>query len=82
VHVHKNPPLLGTLTTTLGGSLDVSIHAFALQGRADTIEDGFGVSGRRVIIPEKAGIQRDSQSALTQHYKATKSRNGIGVMVN
>jgi hypothetical protein len=29
MHVHKNPPLLGTLPTVLEGSLDVFIPAFA-----------------------------------------------------
>jgi hypothetical protein len=82
VHVHKNPPLLSTLPTTLEGSLDVFIHALASQGKANPAEDGLGVSGRRVIIPEKDGIWRDSQPALTQHYEATKCRNSVGVEVN
>jgi hypothetical protein len=31
--VHKNPPLLGTLSAALEGSLDVFFHALASQGR-------------------------------------------------
>jgi hypothetical protein len=82
VHVHKNPPLFETLPAALEGSLDVFILALASQGNADPAEDGLGVSGRRVIIPEKAGIQRDSQPGLTQHYEASKCRNSVGVEVN
>jgi hypothetical protein len=60
MHVHKNPHLLGTLPTALEGSLDIFIHALASQEKADPVEDGLGVSGRRVVVPEKVGIQRDS----------------------
>jgi xanthosine utilization system XapX-like protein len=35
-----------------------------------------------VVVPEKSGIQRNSQSALTQHYEAAKCRNDVGVEVN
>jgi hypothetical protein len=82
MYVHKNPPLLGTLLVALEGSLDVFIPALTSQGKADPTEDCLGVSGRRVVVPEKTGIRRDSQPALTQHYEATKCRNDIGVEVN
>jgi hypothetical protein len=82
MHVHKNPPLLDTLPITLEGSFDVFIPALASQGKADPTEYCLSVSGRRVIIPEKPGIWRDSQPALTQHYEATKCRNDVGVEVN
>jgi hypothetical protein len=36
----------------------------------------------RVVILEKAGIQRDSQLALAQHYEVAKCRNNVGVEVN
>jgi hypothetical protein len=65
MHIHKNPPLLGTLPAALEGSLDVFIPTLASQGKANPVEDGLGVSGRRIIIPEKTGIRRDSQPALT-----------------
>jgi hypothetical protein len=65
VHIHKDPLLLGALLATLEGSLDVFIPALASQGKANPAEDGLGVSGRRVIIPEKVGIQRNAQPALT-----------------
>jgi hypothetical protein len=60
MHVHKNPLLLGTLPTTLQGSLDVFIHAFASQEKAGPTKDCLDVSGRRVVVPEKTGIRRDS----------------------
>jgi hypothetical protein len=56
---------MGTLPAALEGSLDVFIPALASQGKADPTKDYLGVSGRRVVVPEKAGIRRDSQSALT-----------------
>jgi hypothetical protein len=71
MHVHKNPPLLDILLAALEGSLDVFIPAFTSQGKTDPTEDYLGVSGRRVVVLEKAGIQRDSQPALAQHYKAS-----------
>jgi hypothetical protein len=80
--VHKDPPLLGTLPVALEGSLDVFISAFASQEKADSANDCLGVSGRRIVVPEKAGIRRDSQPALTQHYEAVKCRNDVGVEVN
>jgi hypothetical protein len=81
MRVHKNPSLLGTLPAALEGSLDVFIHVFVSQGKADLTEDCFGMSGRRVVVPEK-GIWRDSQPALAQYYEAAKCRNGVGVEVN
>jgi hypothetical protein len=51
MHIHKNPPLLGTLLAALKGSLDVFILAFASQGKADPVEDCLGISGRRVVVP-------------------------------
>jgi hypothetical protein len=77
--VHKDPLLLGTLPAMLEGSLDVFIPTFASLRKVDPTEDCLGVSGRRVVVPEKAGIRRDSQPALAQHYEATKCRNSIGV---
>jgi hypothetical protein len=82
MHVHKNPPLVGTLPAALEGSLDVFIPALASQGKADPAEDCLGVLGRRVVVPEKAGIRRDSKPTLTQHYEAAKCRNSIGTEVN
>jgi hypothetical protein len=82
MHVHKDPFLLGTLPATLEGSLDVFIPAFASQEKADPVEDCLGVLGMRVVVSEKAGIRRDSQPALTQHYKVAKCSNGVDVEMN
>jgi hypothetical protein len=46
VHVHKDPPMLGTLPTALEGSFGVFISALASQGKADPTEDGLGVMGQ------------------------------------
>jgi hypothetical protein len=72
MHIYKNPLLLGTFPAALEGGLDVSIPAIASQRKANPVEDCLGVSGRRIIVPEKASIRRDSQPALTQHYEAAK----------
>jgi hypothetical protein len=82
MHVHKNPPLLGTLPAALEGSLDVFISAFESQGKANSAEDCLGVSGKRVAVLEKVGIQWDFEPALAQHYEVVKCRNDIGVEVN
>jgi hypothetical protein len=84
MHVHKSPPLLGTLPAALEDSFDVFITAFAPWGKTDPTEDCLGVSGRRVVVVvlEKAGIQRDFWPALAHHYEAAKCRNDIGVEVN
>jgi hypothetical protein len=82
MHVHKNPPLLDTLTAALEGSPDVFIPMFASQGKADPAEDYLGVSGMRVVVPKKAGIRRDFQPALAQYYETSKCRNDVGVEVN
>jgi hypothetical protein len=82
MHIHKNPLLLATLLVALEGGLDVFIPAVASQGKADPAEDCLGVSGRRIIIPKNASIQRDSQPALAQHYEAAKCRDGVRVEMN
>jgi hypothetical protein len=79
MHIYKNPLLLGAFPTALEGGLDVSVPAVASQIKADLTEDCLGVSGRRIIVPEKAIIQRDSQPTLAQHYEAAKCQNGVGV---
>jgi hypothetical protein len=82
MHIHKNPLLPGTLPAALEGGLDVFILAVASQGKVDPTENCLGVSSRRIIVPEKASIWRDSQLALTQHYEAAKCQNGDGVEMN
>jgi hypothetical protein len=82
MHVHKDSLLLGTLPATLEGILDVFISAFASQGKADPAEDCLGVSGGKVVVPEKAGIRRDFQPTLTHHYEDAKCKNNVGVEMN
>jgi hypothetical protein len=79
MHIYKNPLLLGTFPAALEGGLDVFIPVVASQEKADPAEDCLGVSGRRIIVPKKASIRRDSQPTLTQHYEAAKYQNGDGV---
>jgi hypothetical protein len=69
VHVHKDPPLLGTFPATLDGSLDVFIPVFALQGKADSAEDCLGVLDRRIVVPKRLV----SEGISSQHsYNITK----------
>jgi hypothetical protein len=79
MHIYKNPLLLGSFPAAPEGGLDVSVLAVASQRKADPTKDCLGVSGRRIIVPKKASIRRDSQPALAQHYEAAKCRNGVGV---
>jgi hypothetical protein len=82
VDVQQDPPLMGTLPAALEGSLDVFVPAMQSQGKTDPIKDRLGISGTRVVVPEKASILWDFQPSLAQHYKATKCRNGVGVEMN
>jgi hypothetical protein len=69
MHVHKNPPLLGTLPAALEGSLDVFIPTLASQGKADPTEDCLGVSGRRVVVPKmllSEGIPSQHSHSITK----------------
>jgi hypothetical protein len=56
MHIHKNSLLLGTLSAALEGGVNVFIPAVASQGKADPTKNCLGVSGRRIIVPEKASI--------------------------
>jgi hypothetical protein len=78
MHIYKNPLLLGTFPAALEAGIDVFIPAVASQGKADPAKDGVGVSGWRIIVPEKADIWRDPQPSLAQHYEAAKCQNGVG----
>jgi hypothetical protein len=82
MHIYKKPLLLGTLPVAIEGGLDVFIPAVASQGKVDPAENCLGVSGKRIIVLEKASIRRDSQLALTQHYEAAKCQNDVGVEMN
>jgi hypothetical protein len=82
MHIYKNPLLLGTLPGALKDVLDIFIPVVASQGKADPTKNCLGVSGKRIIVPEKASIWRDSQPALAEHYEAAKCQNGVGVEMN
>jgi hypothetical protein len=82
MHVHQGPPLLGTLPIALEGSLDVLIHTIVSHGKTNPTEDHLGVSGRRVVVPEKVSIRWDSQPALAPHYEAAKCENSVAVEMN
>jgi hypothetical protein len=82
MHIHKNPLLLGTLSAVLEGGLDVFIPMVPSPGKVNLAKNCLGVSGRRIIVPEKASLQRDSQPALAQHYEVAKCQNGIGIEMN
>jgi hypothetical protein len=82
MHIYKNPLLLGTLPGALKDVLDIFIPTVASQGKADPTKNCLGVSGKRIIVPEKASIWRDSQPALAEHYEAAKCQNGVGVEMN
>jgi hypothetical protein len=57
--------LLSPLPAALEGGFDIFISALTPQRKPDPTKDGLGVSGRRIVIPEQAGIRRNSQPALT-----------------
>jgi hypothetical protein len=82
IHIYKNPLLLSNLPAALESSLDVFIPAVASQEKADLTEYCLGVSGTRIIVPEKASIRRDSQPALAQHYEAAMCQNSVRVEMN
>jgi hypothetical protein len=43
MHIYKNPLLLGTLSVSLEGGLDVFMHVVASHGKADSAKDCLGV---------------------------------------
>jgi hypothetical protein len=53
MHIYKNPPLLDTFPAALEGGLDVFIPAVASHGKVDPTKDCLGVSGIRIIVPER-----------------------------
>jgi hypothetical protein len=53
----------------------------ATQREPDSTIDDFGISRGGVIITERTGVQCDSKSTFTEHYKSTQCRDSIGVEV-
>jgi hypothetical protein len=60
MHIYKNPLLVGAFPAALECGLHVFIPAVVSQRKADLTKDCLGVSGKRIIVPEKASIRRDS----------------------
>jgi hypothetical protein len=81
VHIHQDPPFLGSFPTTFEGSQDIFVTAVATQREPDSAIDDFGISRGRVIIPEQTGVRHDSKPTFIEHYKSTQRRDSIGVKV-
>jgi hypothetical protein len=64
MHINQDPLLLSPLPAALEGGFDIFISVLTPQRKPDPTKDGFGVSGRRIVISEQAGIRRNSQPAL------------------
>jgi hypothetical protein len=60
MHINQDLLLLSPLPTVFEGGFDVFISALTPQRKPDPTKDGLGVSGRRIVIPEQAGIRRNS----------------------
>jgi hypothetical protein len=81
VHIHQDPPLLGSFPTTFEGSRNIFITAVATQREPDFAIDDFGILCGGVIIPEQTGVWCDSKPSFAEHYKGTQCRYSIGVEV-
>jgi hypothetical protein len=81
VHIHQDPPFLGSFLATFEGSQDILVMAVATQREPDSTIDDFGISCGRVIIPEQTGVRHDSKPTFIEHYKSNQRRDSIGVEV-
>jgi hypothetical protein len=81
VHIHQDPPFLGSFLVTFEGSWDIFVTAVAMQRVADSAIDNFGISRGGVIIPEQTGVRCDSKPIFTEHYKSTQRRDSVEVEV-
>jgi hypothetical protein len=52
VHIHQDPPFLGSFLATFEGSQDIFITAAAKQREPDSTIDDFGISHWGVILPK------------------------------
>jgi hypothetical protein len=64
VHIIQDLLLLSPLPAALEGGFDIFISVLTPQRKHNPTKDGFGVSGRRIVMPEQAGIRKNSQLAL------------------
>jgi hypothetical protein len=60
VHIYQDLFLLSPLPAAFEGGFDIFIPALTPQRKADPTKNGLGVSGGRIVIPEQAGIWRNS----------------------
>jgi hypothetical protein len=60
VHINQDPLLLSPFPAAFEGVFDIFIPALTPQRKADPAKYGLGVSGWRIVIPEQAGIRRNS----------------------
>jgi hypothetical protein len=52
--------MLSPLPAAFEGGFNIFTPALTSQRKVDPTIDGLGVSGRRIVIPEQAGIWRNS----------------------
>jgi hypothetical protein len=67
---------------TLEGGIEILLTTVMVKRQPDPRVNNLGVSDCRIKIPEQAGIGCNPQPAFTQHCKAAKCSNDIGVEVN
>jgi hypothetical protein len=60
VHINQDPFLLSPLPAAFEGGFDIFIPALTSQRKVDPTKNGLRVSGWRIVIPEQAGIWRNS----------------------
>jgi hypothetical protein len=61
VHIHQDPPFLGSFLATFEVSRNIFVMAVVMQREPDFAIDDFGISRGGVIIPEQTGVWRDSK---------------------
>jgi hypothetical protein len=60
VHIYQDPFLLSPIPAAFEGGFDIFIPALTSQRKVDPTKNGLRVSGGRIVIPEQAGIWRNS----------------------
>jgi hypothetical protein len=81
VHIHQDPPFLGSFLAIFEGSRNTFVTAVATQREPNSATYDFRISHGGVIIPEQIGARRDSMRTFTEHYKSTQHRDSIEVKV-
>jgi hypothetical protein len=81
VHIHQDPPPLGSFPATFEGSQNIFVTMVVTQREPDSAINDFAISCGGVIIPEQTGVRHDSKPTFAEHYKDTQCRNDIGIEV-